>query len=193
MKISLQIFNSINLHLNVRMSTTWTLRDLLFEAELQQDAYLLSNHQCLFLYLLNLSLMFHLWGKNHLIMKISQNFPTEKVSNILTVIILIKFIKLGKKIRIRSLTKNLRGRWMIRIDFLGKLLRKYSLAKNQETKGNNVHIKLQCLIIQILKWPEWNRLQDEIKEGFLDNFLLNLSAINLSQIGSLYQNQRKIL
>ena len=136
--------------------------------------------------------MFHLWGKNHLIMKINQNFPTEKVSNILTVIILIKFIRRGKKIRIRSLIKNLRGRWMIKIDFLVKLLRKYSLVKNQETKGKNVLIKLQCLRIQRLKWQGWNRLQEEIKEGFLGNFLLNLSATNLSQIGNPYQNQSKI-
>ena len=192
MKISLQIFNSINLHLNVRISITWILWDLLFEVELQQDVYLLSNLLYLFLHLLNLLLMFHLWGKNHLIMKINQNFPTEKVSNILTVIILIKFIRRGKKIRIRSLIKNLRGRWMIKIDFLVKLLRKYSLVKNQETKGKNVLIKLQCLRIQRLKWQGWNRLQEEIKEGFLGNFLLNLSATNLSQIGNPYQNQSKI-
>ena len=192
MKISLQIFNSINLHLNVRISTIWILWDLLFEVELQQDVYLLSNHLYLFLHLLNLLLMFHLWGKNHLIMKINQNFPTEKVSNILTVIILIKFIRRGKKIRIRSLIKNLRGRWMIKIDFLVKLLRKYSLVKNQETKGKNVLIKLQYLRIQRLKWQGWNRLQEEIKEGFLGNFLLNLSATNLSQIGNPYQNQSKI-
>ena len=192
MKISLQIFNSINLHLNVRISITWILWDLLFEVELQQDVYLLSNLLYLFLHLLNLLLMFHLWGKNHLIMKINHNFPTEKVSNILTVIILIKFIRRGKKIRIRSLIKNLRGRWMIKIDFLVKLLRKYSLVKNQETKGKNVLIKLQCLRIQRLKWQGWNRLQEEIKEGFLGNFLLNLSATNLSQIGNPYQNQSKI-